>query len=143
MAVIRIFNGPLSVGIRRIFMGIRVRYFSYVTVNGAISPSSRRMPHMIFHLKEYFTAQMTPHLYSESPHRLCFAWHSHGCLFEPRLLKQILRFVARIYTVHNVELRVYYQLGWGCDQSIGSTVSDDIVRGWMWSTELGVAHLAT
>ena len=24
--------------------------------------------------------------------------------------------------------------GWGCDQSIGSTISDAIVRSWLWST---------
>ena len=30
----------------------------------------------------------------------------------------------------------------GCDQSIASTVSDDIVRSWLWSTELGVLHWA-
>ena len=36
--------------------------------------------------------------------------------------------VALIYTMHCPR-------GGGCDQSIGSTVSDDIVRIWLWLTE--------
>ena len=30
--------------------------------------------------------------------------------------------------------RGYCQKGWGCDQSIRSTVSDAMVRSWLWST---------
>ena len=41
--------------------------------------------------------------------------------------------VALIYTMHEA-LRVYCPWGWGCDQSIGSTVSDAIVRSWLWLT---------
>ena len=37
------------------------------------------------------------------------------------------------YTVHEA-LRDYFPWGWGCDQSIISTVSDGIVRSWLWST---------
>ena len=31
----------------------------------------------------------------------------------------------------------------GCDQSIGSTVSDAIIRSWLWSTAIRVPHWAT
>ena len=41
--------------------------------------------------------------------------------------------VALIYTMH-VALRGYCPIGWECDQSIGSTVSDAIVRSWLWLT---------
>ena len=30
----------------------------------------------------------------------------------------------------------------GCDQSIGSTVSDAIIRSWLWLTATGVSHWA-
>ena len=33
------------------------------------------------------------------------AWHTHGLVFKPRLLQQVLRFVACIYTVQYVALR--------------------------------------
>ena len=38
--------------------------------------------------------------------------------------------VGLIYTMH-VALRGYCSWGWGCDQSIGSTVSDAIVSSWL------------
>ena len=38
--------------------------------------------------------------------------------------------VALIYTMH-VALRGYAHEGGGCDQSIGSTISDAIVRSWL------------
>ena len=62
-------------------------------------------------------------------------WHTRGRVFQPRLLQQVLRFVGHVYTVQYVELRKYCPRGWGGrDQSIGSTVSDTIVRSWSWST---------
>ena len=33
--------------------------------------------------------------------------------------------------------------GWGCDQSIGFSVSDSIVRSWLWSTATNSSHCAT
>ena len=63
----------------------------------------------------------------EWPHRQggCLAyWRSHG------------RFPAEaalIYTMHEA-LRGYCPWGWGCDQSIGSAVSDAIVCSCLWST---------
>ena len=41
--------------------------------------------------------------------------------------------VALIYTMHE-SLRGYCPWGWGYDQSIVSTVSDAIVRSWLWLT---------
>ena len=40
---------------------------------------------------------------------------------------------ALIYTMHEA-LRGYCPEGRGCDQSIGSTVSDAIIRSWLWLT---------
>ena len=40
---------------------------------------------------------------------------------------------ALIYTMHEA-LKRYCPQGWGYDQPIGSTVSDAIVRSWLWST---------
>ena len=40
---------------------------------------------------------------------------------------------APIYTTHE-GLRRYCPGGWGCNQSIGSSVSDAIVSSWLWST---------
>ena len=33
--------------------------------------------------------------------------HTHGRLFEPRLMQQVLQFIGRVNTVHYVELRGY------------------------------------
>ena len=44
-----------------------------------------------------------------------------------------LRLHPPIYNMHEA-LREYWTWGWGCDQSIGSTVSDVIGRSWLWST---------
>ena len=49
-------------------------------------------------------------------------------------MQQVLRFVGRVYTAQYVELGGTAHEGGGCDQSIGSTVSDAIVRSWLWST---------
>ena len=38
------------------------------------------------------------------------AWHTQGRVFAPRLPQQVLRFVARIYTVQYVELSGYCSL---------------------------------
>ena len=40
------------------------------------------------------------------------AWHTHGRVFTPRLLPEIMRFVARIYTVQ-VEHKELPCEGWG------------------------------
>ena len=49
---------------------------------------------------------------------------------------------APIYKMQEA-LRGYCPWGCGCDQLIGSTVFDAIVRGWLWSTATSVPHLAT
>ena len=49
--------------------------------------------------------------------------------------------VALIYAM-DVALRGYCSSGWGCDQSIGSTVSDAIVRSWLWLTATRSSHWA-
>ena len=41
--------------------------------------------------------------------------------------------IALIYTMHETLRATAYEDG-GCDQSIGSTVSDAIVRSWLWLT---------
>ena len=60
-------------------------------------------------------------------------------MFVPRLLQKVLRFVSRIYTVQydTALCRV------GNCQSSESTVSDAVVRIWLWSTQLGDHHWAT
>ena len=41
-----------------------------------------------------------------------------------------------------VKLMGYYPVqGEGCDQSIGSTLSDAIVRGWLWLTATRISSL--
>ena len=47
--------------------------------------------------------------------------------------RSVLAEVALIYTMHYA-LREYCHEGGGCDQSFGSTVSDAIVRSWLWLT---------
>ena len=44
------------------------------------------------------------------------AWCTRGRVCKPRLLQQVLRFVARVYTVQYVELRGTEHEGGGCDQ---------------------------
>ena len=41
---------------------------------------------------------------------------------------------APIYTMHEALRRYTVHEGGGCDQSIGSTLSDAIVGSWLWST---------
>ena len=60
-------------------------------------------------------------LYPEWPH------NQGGCLACWRLLGRFSAESALIYTMHKA-LRGYCSWGCGCDQSIGSTVSDAIVR---------------
>ena len=63
------------------------------------------------------------------------AWRSDDRSFASQWLQQVLWFLARICTVQYVELRGYCPVyGWGNGQSIGSSVSDAIVRSWLWST---------
>ena len=59
---------------------------------------------------------------------LCLEWpHGQGgCLALSSPAE-----VALIYALH-VALRGYCPWEWGCDQSIESTVSDAIVRSWLW-----------
>ena len=61
--------------------------------------------------------------YPEWPHRQDGCSHAAVARSSPAE-------VALIYTMH-VALRGW---GGGCDQSIGSTVSDAIVRSWLWLT---------
>ena len=41
---------------------------------------------------------------------------------------------AQIYTMHEALREYTAHKGGGCDQSIGFTVSDAIVRSWLWCT---------
>ena len=63
------------------------------------------------------------------------AWHSNGHEFASQLLHQILRFVSHICTCNtwNSGYCPVYRVDGNC-QSIGSTVSDAIVRSWLWWT---------
>ena len=60
------------------------------------------------------------------------AWHSEGRVFAPYWLQQVLRVLARICTLKYEELGGIdlYRMG-GTGQSVGSTVSDAIVRSWL------------
>ena len=64
--------------------------------------------------------------YPEWPHR------QGGCL-DAAVARSSPAEVRLIYTMH-MALRGYCPLGWDCDQSIGSTVSDAIVRSRLWLT---------
>ena len=71
-------------------------------------------------------------IYPEWPYRQggCFAcWRVQGCKIEYRLWLSC----TDLYYMHET-LRGYCPWGWGWDQSIGSTVSDAIIRCWLWST---------
>ena len=78
-------------------------------------------------------------LYPEWPHRQCVCLvirrsHVRSSLSAVSL---VICSPARIAvcTVQYVELRGYCPVqGGGCNQLIGSTVSDDIVRSWLWLT---------
>ena len=62
------------------------------------------------------------------------AWHSEGRTFAAHWVMQVLWFAARIALCNTWSSGVLSCVGWGCDQSIGSTVSDAIVSSWLWST---------
>ena len=64
--------------------------------------------------------------YTEWPHSQGGCLACCGCTFDSAE-------VALIYTMHEA-LRGYFPCGYGCDQSNGSTVSDAIVRSWLWLT---------
>ena len=90
---------------------------------------------ILFFISYYFNNYFVPIIYTLSGRTGCaLVWHTRGRVFEPRLLQQVLRFVSPVYTVKYVELRGYWTWRWGCDQSIGSSVSYGIVRSWLWST---------
>ena len=57
-------------------------------------------------------------------------WYRLACW---RLQGRFPSGAAPIYTMPE-KLRGYCPWGWGCDKSIGFTVSDAIVRSWLWST---------
>ena len=50
------------------------------------------------------------------------------------LLQQVLGFVGGVSPCNTWSSEGTAHEGEGCDQSIGSTVSDAIVRSWLWST---------
>ena len=54
--------------------------------------------------------------------------HNRGHVFESRLLQQVLRYAGSVNGVQPM------RVGWECDQSNWSTVSEAIVRSWLWST---------
>ena len=69
------------------------------------------------------------------------ARHSEGRMFAFHWLQEVSSFVARICTVQ-VELRGNCLRRVRCNgQLIGSTVSDAIVRIWLWSTSTGNSPL--
>ena len=69
-------------------------------------------------------------------------WHTRGSVFEPACSKSSdLQTVLTPCNTWSSEGTAHE--GGGCDQSIGSTVSDAIVRCRLWSTALGVPHWAT
>ena len=82
-------------------------------------------PHYLIIYPELFTITLSGRIGK------VVASHAEGC--------QVTRsnpgcgWAAPIYTMHEA-LRGYCPWGWGCDQSIWSTVSHAIVRNWLWST---------
>ena len=74
--------------------------------------------------------------YLKWPHRQggCFA--CCGCTFDytfDSIARCTFDSIALFYNMHEA-LRGYCPWGWGCEESIGSTVSDAIVRSWSWLT---------
>ena len=74
-------------------------------------------------------------VYPEWPHRLCVGLAFWGLRVRSSLVAASLVICSPHCTVQYVELRgTAYEGGRG-DQLIGSTVSNAIVRIWLWSTE--------
>ena len=57
------------------------------------------------------------------------ASHAEGCKIESRAVAELHRFI--LCTIRSGGAA---HEGGGCDQSVGSTDSDAIVRSWLWST---------
>ena len=84
---------------------------------------------VIFEIKFIKLLLISFAIYPEWPHRQggCLAWWSCKARSIPYWAE-----TAPIY-MHEA-LKGYFTWGWGCDQSIGSTVSDPIVHSLLWST---------
>ena len=90
--------------------------------------------HLILQLRVFNAATVL--LYPEWPHRQCL-----GLVFRRSHVRRSLSAVslvicspARIAVCKRGAQGVLPCVGWGCNQSIGSTVSDAIVGSWLWST---------
>ena len=78
-----------------------------------------------------------PHFKPRGRTGSAFVWHYSRRVFEPQLLQQVLRFVGCVNTVLPCNTWNSWgaaHKGGGYDKSIESTVSDAIVRSWLWST---------
>ena len=105
----------------------------------------RRERYIITHIWK-ITQHMVPNIFFTMDYKIKTRNHPRRTTYpvwphrqgSPRMLK-VARlnpgcgWDAPIFTMHEV-LGGYCPWGWGCDQSIGSTVSDAIVRSWLWST---------
>ena len=60
-------------------------------------------------------------------------------------LQDLIPAVAELHRITRCTRRseVTAHEGGGCDESMGSTVSDAIVRSWLWSTTTRIPHWAT
>ena len=74
----------------------------------------------------WVTGIYTP-IYPEWPHRQVLASHVAGCRIDSRLR-------LHWFILYTKALRDATSGCGGCDQSIGSTISDSIVRSLLWST---------
>ena len=93
-------------------------------------------------LKDCYTQGL---LYPEWPHMQCAGLalrrsHVRGWLSAVSL---VICSPARIAVCNTWSSGVLLCVGWGCDQSIGSTVSDAIVRSWLWLTATRAPHWTT
>ena len=61
-------------------------------------------------------------------------WHTRGRVFEPRLSSKSCDLEAAFRQRNTSSSESTAHEGGGCDQSIGSNVSDAILRCWLWST---------
>ena len=86
-------------------------------MTGGVSFSLCRLSH-------YFSATLSG--------RICkvVASHAEGCKIESLLWLSC----TDLYYARGAQGVLLMRVGGGCDQSIGSTVSDAIVRSWLWST---------
>ena len=73
-------------------------------------------------------------LYPEWPHRQCVGLAFWSRTFSADSVQQVLRFAAHISVCNTWSSGDTALCRGGCDQSIGSTISDAIVRSWLWLT---------